>query len=754
MKYRSLVFVFLALVLMCGSASATTNDYIFYLSCNEGSGSTAYDATGNHNATLGAGVSWVDGVSGGGLLIDRDADSLLTIADDDELDMFNSEFGIAFYIRPYEDYDTDINLKTFMMKRSATYSTDGWEVGSYHYGTKPMRFTLSNATGEQDMDSDSLAGSWANDTGYWLFYNFNGTHTTYYKDNVLVGTTEFTRTGDYPKNNTAALSLFNNYYGIVDEIYLFNHTLSESDRDSIYIEQDTYVATDGSDDTGDGSISNPYQTIDYALTTISGGKTLWIRGGTYYNQSIDTIEGLSDDHTLISGYPGERVIMQGNGSVNLRGVIANNDDYCDIKNITINGYYYGITGAYSTGNNYENVTVLNCTEGILLTDGTTYNIFENVTVRDITEHGFQIKNIVPSAITSHNKILNSTLINCGHNTIDIYGNVSSCTIDGNYLAFEDGYFDSDVAIYFHNGINQYHVVTNNYISGISRAIEFYDADSIIIDNNTICNYTSSSNNPNAFRFGGVNYLGRQVGNITITNNEFIDLYNVYKFDDADNDNNMYNNVTMRDNTHNNVTTNFQFYHNGTFADIVIQDEIFDSFTFTWSNTVSGEVIKYVNSNDAAIYSDGSNTYTDEGDYTQLWIKSDVSILWLQSAILSISSFTPTDTTPESTNGTEQIFLLDLNKNATSTAIYIDSELVGWDNSTSTPCYSNSTATVGEYNVTMVATDGVTEVSQMWTWTVEEGSETPVNPTFVAVGGGFAAVIFTIGSWINQRRKRW
>jgi hypothetical protein len=40
-----------------------------------------------------------------------------------------------------------------------------------------------------------------------------------------------------------------------------------------------------------------------------------------------------------------------------------------------------------------------------------------------------------------------------------------------------------------------------------------------------------------------------------------------------------------------------------------------------------------------------------------------------------------------------------------------------------------------------------------TYTIETQAESFVNPTFVAVGGGFAAVIFAIGSWINQRRKR-
>jgi hypothetical protein len=87
--------------------------------------------------------------------------------------------------------------------------------------------------------------------------------------------------------------------------------------------------------------------------------------------------------------------------------------------------------------------------------------------------------------------------------------------------------------------------------------------------------------------------------------------------------------------------------------------------------------------------------------------------------LQILSFSPIDTTPPSTNGTEQTFTVTFSETVDSAGWYINGTLVEWDNSTTIASYSNSTAPVGVYNVTVIATDGVTEVNQTWIWTVTE-----------------------------------
>ncbi|MEA1925292.1 MAG: right-handed parallel beta-helix repeat-containing protein [Candidatus Altiarchaeota archaeon] len=60
---------------------------------------------------------------------------------------------------------------------------------------------------------------------------------------------------------------------------------------------DHYTATNGSDTTGDGSLSNPWQTLQHSIAQIAGGDTLIIRDGIYAGAS----NILDHDHRPISG---------------------------------------------------------------------------------------------------------------------------------------------------------------------------------------------------------------------------------------------------------------------------------------------------------------------------------------------------------------------------------------------------------------------------------------------------------------------
>lgn len=73
-----------------------------------------------------------------------------------------------------------------------------------------------------------------------------------------------------------------------------------------------YVATTGSDG-GSCSQSSPCQTIEKGKSMLSSGDTLYIRGGTYWNQDIsdEVPSGTSwSNATTIAGYPGETVILK------------------------------------------------------------------------------------------------------------------------------------------------------------------------------------------------------------------------------------------------------------------------------------------------------------------------------------------------------------------------------------------------------------------------------------------------------------
>ena len=74
-----------------------------------------------------------------------------------------------------------------------------------------------------------------------------------------------------------------------------------------------YVAPNGNDSTGNGSIGSPWATVNYATSKMSGGDVLYIRGGTY-SQIFDIYgpSGSASYPTIVEAYPGETPIFNAN----------------------------------------------------------------------------------------------------------------------------------------------------------------------------------------------------------------------------------------------------------------------------------------------------------------------------------------------------------------------------------------------------------------------------------------------------------
>ena len=72
-----------------------------------------------------------------------------------------------------------------------------------------------------------------------------------------------------------------------------------------------FVATDG-DNTKDGSISQPWASLDFALDQVEAGDTINIRAGTYHEVITQSgINGTDGNHITIQSYNGEQVTFDG-----------------------------------------------------------------------------------------------------------------------------------------------------------------------------------------------------------------------------------------------------------------------------------------------------------------------------------------------------------------------------------------------------------------------------------------------------------
>ena len=126
-------------------------------------------------------------------------------------------------------------------------------------------------------------------------------------------------------------------------------------------------ATNGNDGWA-GTFAAPWKTIQYGVNHIAAGDTLLIRGGTYIERVVITVTGTISAPIVISGFPSETVIVDGNATYPV-GVGSGLIDFrSNASHITLKDI--GVT----------NVNHINYTAGVWVTSGCNYITIDNVDV--------------------------------------------------------------------------------------------------------------------------------------------------------------------------------------------------------------------------------------------------------------------------------------------------------------------------------------------------------------------------------------
>ena len=106
--------------------------------------------------------------------------------------------------------------------------------------------------------------------------------------------------------------------------------------------QTTYYVSNsvGDDNTGDGSIDYPFETIGKAISEIDAGGSVIIRGGVYHEQIlIDNLNSSISYPTLIKSFDGETVVID--GTIEILGQWNDDNSNSSIK--VVNGINDHIT---------------------------------------------------------------------------------------------------------------------------------------------------------------------------------------------------------------------------------------------------------------------------------------------------------------------------------------------------------------------------------------------------------------------------
>ena len=106
-----------------------------------------------------------------------------------------------------------------------------------------------------------------------------------------------------------------------------------------------FIATSGSDTSGDGSLARPWRTFPKCLGAMTGGDTCSARGGTYDTGASSWlytgIGGTSGAPKLLRSYPGETAIIRGTSTTSPPGTYVamhfNAMDYVTFRDLVIYG---------------------------------------------------------------------------------------------------------------------------------------------------------------------------------------------------------------------------------------------------------------------------------------------------------------------------------------------------------------------------------------------------------------------------------
>jgi FKBP-type peptidyl-prolyl cis-trans isomerase 2 len=205
-----------------------------------------------------------------------------------------------------------------------------------------------------------------------------------------------------------------------------------------------YVSTTGSDSNG-GTQTSPFRTINYAVSLLHPGDTLYIRGGTYAEALQDSIPGGTSwaMPVTVAAYPGETVILQPPaGTSRVLMFSTSSSQYIIVSGLVLDGVnitYDTVKITWSSsGGTANHIRLLNCD----IKNGAE----NNVLISGNSTH-----------LADHNEILGCTIHdNRGISTLDgthyhgIYCSSSYNLFQGNNVYNNTGY---GIHIYQSSGVN-------------------------------------------------------------------------------------------------------------------------------------------------------------------------------------------------------------------------------------------------------------------------------------------------------------
>ena len=140
-----------------------------------------------------------------------------------------------------------------------------------------------------------------------------------------------------------------------------------------------YVSATGNDANA-GTINAPFKSINTALSKVLSGDTVFVRGGTYYEQISFTKSGLLDKKITLKAYPGERPVIDGS-HLTVSGWMAM-VTFSNVRFISMEGFDICNLSTAAFNADPEAILINGNSHHITIKDCNIYNIKSNASLND------------------------------------------------------------------------------------------------------------------------------------------------------------------------------------------------------------------------------------------------------------------------------------------------------------------------------------------------------------------------------------
>ena len=445
-----------------------TKDLVGYWNFNEGSGTKVNDSSGNGFTGFANNTTWVSGI--GGHALKFGSTSSVSIPDVANFLSTHNSSSIAHvaWIKTTTTSDAQITGE----KQTHIHSELQIESGGI------VHFWMENSA---DADFYVKSTTKVND-GAWHFIVGQYNYTTKIMEIWVDGKLEQRATKNFEPMKTV-----NNFYigygdtghysGIIDEVRIYNRTLTEGEIKELYYMHHNPIRINGDSDftpdngviDGNGTKGNPYIILALDIDAHGDGASIYIGNTTKYfvvehcklydtayssfpydagagvilynvsngvirdNEVYQTQYGILVENSANISILGNSVYNNEHEGIYLRG--SNN---AEIAYNTVNDSgYYEILIYSSNHNHVDNNTVYNATQyGVAIWSSSMYNIIENNRIYNNSGIGIVIYSS-DSNIIAYNDIENNT-----HEGIEIISNSDNNSVYGNFLLYNHGSNDT------------------------------------------------------------------------------------------------------------------------------------------------------------------------------------------------------------------------------------------------------------------------------------------------------------------------